>query len=350
MIDHSQVTIENVVVHHIGSRTEGEPVKYSRSPLRLLDEETVGDVLTGYFFRSFKTEAYFNFTGENDNPESNRMFQWIAGVFERPDTLYDTSLKIAGFLYEQSNHPKIRGGEFYMAWFSNCVVDGELVDGIGIFKSENKETFLKVYLKDQTFELGAQEGINVRKLDKGCIVFNTEKEAGYKICMVDNINKGQEAHFWKDDFLGLQPREDNYYFTRNYLSLCKDFVTDVFNDEHEVPRPDQIDMLNRSIGFFDKKNDFRREEFEQQVMRQPEIIEAFNDYRETFENEKALPLTDRFDISRSAVKSEKKHFKSVLKLDKNFHVYVHGRRDHMEKGFDKEKGMNYYKLFFEVEH
>jgi hypothetical protein len=237
-----------------------------------------------------------------------------------------------------------------MAYFSNCVVDGEVTDAIGIFKSENKETFLKVYLKDQTFELGAQEGINVRKLDKGCIIFNTEKEAGYKISMVDNINKGQEAHFWKDDFLGLQPREDNYYFTQNYLSLCKDFVVDVFNDENDVPKPDQIDMLNRSIDFFDKKNDFKRDEFEQQVMRQPEIIEAFNDYRSTFEEEKALPLNDSFDISRSAVKSEKKHFKSVLKLDKNFHVYVHGRRENLEKGFDPTKGMNYYKLFFEVEH
>ncbi len=350
MIDYSQVKIENVVVHHIGNRTEGEPLKYSKSALRLMDEETVGEVLTSYFFRSFKTEAYFNFVGEDENIEANPLFQWIASIFDRPDKLYDTSIEVAGFLYEQSNHPKIKGGEFYMAYFSNCVVDGEVTDAIGIFKSENKETFLKVYLKDQTFELGAQEGINVRKLDKGCIIFNTEKEAGYKISMVDNINKGQEAHFWKDDFLGLQPREDNYYFTQNYLSLCKDFVVDVFNDENDVPKPDQIDMLNRSIDFFDKKNDFKRDEFEQQVMRQPEIIEAFNDYRSTFEEEKALPLNDSFDISRSAVKSEKKHFKSVLKLDKNFHVYVHGRREHLEKGFDPAKGMNYYKLFFEVEH
>jgi hypothetical protein len=350
MIDYSQVNIENLVIHHIGSRTEGESVRFSKSPVRLFDEDTVGDVLLSYFFRPFKSEAYFNFTGENEEPENNPMFQWLSAVFDSPDQLYDTSIKVAEYLYEQSNHPKIRGGEFYMAYFSNCVVEGEVTDGIGIFKSENKETFLKVYLKDHTFELGAQEGINIRKLDKGCIVFNTEKEAGYKISMVDNINKGQEARFWRDDFLGLMPREDNYYFTRNYLNLCKDFVTDVFNDEHEVPRPDQIDMLNRSINFFDKNKNFKKDDFEQQVIRQPEVIEAFNDYRQVFEEEKEMPLNDSFDISRSAVKTEKKHFKSVLKLDKNFHVYVHGRRDHIERGFDPDKGMNYYKLYFEVEH
>jgi hypothetical protein len=350
MIDYSQVTIENIVVHQIGSRTEGETVKFSKSPLRLFDEEVVGDVLLSYFFKPFKTEAYFNFTDENEQPENNPVFQWMSSVFESPDKLYDTSIQVAEHLYEKSNHPKIRSGEFYMAYFSNCVVDGEVTDGIGIFKSENKETFLKVYLKDQTFELGTQEGINIRKLDKGCIVFNTEKEAGYKVCMVDNVNKGHEAHFWKDDFLGLMPREDNYYFTRNYLNLCKDFVTDVFNDENEVPKPDQIDMLNRSIDFFNKNNNFKKDDFEQQVIRQPEVIEAFNDYQQVFEDEKAMPLNDNFDISKSAVKTEKKHFKSILKLDKNFHVYVHGKRDHIERGFDRDRGMNYYKLFFDVEH
>ncbi|MFW5890321.1 MAG: nucleoid-associated protein [Marinilabiliaceae bacterium] len=350
MIDYSEVTIENIVVHHIGSRAEGGPVKYSKSSLRLYDEETVGEVLRTYFFRPFKSEAYFNFTDENEEPENNQMFQWVAAVFDSPDKLYDTSIEVAGHLHENSNHPKIRSGEFYMAYFSNVVVDGEVTDAIGIFKSENKDTFLKVYLKDQTFELGAEEGINIRKLDKGCLVFNTEREAGFKVCMIDNINKGQEARFWKDDFLGLMPREDNYYFTRNYLNLCKDFVTDVYNEDHDVPRPDQIDMLNRSIDFFDKNNNFKKDDFEQQVIRQPEVIEAFNDYRQDFENEKEVPLNDNFDISKSAVKTEKKHFKSVLKLDKNFHVYVHGKRDYIERGFDRDKGMNYYKLYYDVEH
>lgn len=36
---------------------------------------------------------------------------------------------------------------FATGLFRNCVVDGELVDAIGIFKSENKETFLKVFFK-----------------------------------------------------------------------------------------------------------------------------------------------------------------------------------------------------------
>ena len=49
------------------------------------------------------------------------------------------------------------------------------------------------------------------------------------------------------------------------------------------------------------------------------------------------------------MKKEFKVFKSVIKLDKNFHLYVHGRRDLIERGFDDDKGKKYYKVFFDNE-
>ena len=153
-----------------------------------------------------------------------------------------------------------------------------------------------------------------------------------------------------EDFLSLKPREDKYFFTNNYLQLCKGFVGEVFNDENNVPRPDQIDLMNRSIDFFAKNPSFDERSFEREVIRQPEVIDAFQDYKSFFESEKQMPLMDSFEISKDAVKEEKKYFKSILKLDKNFHVYVHGKRQYLEKGFDPERGLNFYKLYYEVEH
>jgi len=49
------------------------------------------------------------------------------------------------------------------------------------------------------------------------------------------------------------------------------------------------------------------------------------------------------------VKKMESSYKSVLKLDKNFHIYVHGKREYLEKGYDEDKGMNYYKVYFENE-
>jgi hypothetical protein len=348
MIDFSQATIENMVVHQVGARVEAAPMKFSKNTMQLQDDELVSDVLLNYFFKPFKEDAYYNFFHPEDI-EKNLVYVIAKQLFEGGGDFYNSTIQVAEWLYENSNHPKIRGGEFYMALFNNVVVDGELVNAIGIFKSENKETFLKVYLKEQNFELGAQEGINIKKLDKGCLIFNTEQGEGYKVCSIDNINKGNEARFWVDDFLGLQPREDNYYFTRNYLEMCKGFVDNVYNKDHEVPRSDQISMLNRSLEFFNTKENFNEANFEHEVIGQPEVIEAFKDYKENFKEECSVPLREEFDISKSAVKGQKSTFKSILKLDKNFHVYIHGRHDYVERGYDQQKGLNYYTLYYEIE-
>ncbi len=348
MIDFSQATIEKMVVHHVGCRAEAEPMRFSKDEMQLEGDEMVTDILLNYFFKPFKEDAYYNFY-HPEEIKNNIVYSTMELLFEDSSNFYNSSIKIAEWLYENSNHPKIRGGEFYMALFNNVVVDGELVSAVGIFKSENKETFLKVYLKDQNFELGAQEGINIKKLDKGCLIFNTEQEQGYKVCSIDNINKGNEARFWVDDFLGLQPREDNYYFTRNYMEMCKGFVNDVYNKENEVARADQIDMLNRSMDFFNNKDSFNEANFEHEVIEQPEVIEAFKDYKENYQQESSLPLKEEFDISKSAVKGQKSTFKSILKLDKNFHVYIHGRRDYVERGYDQQRGLNYYTLYYEIE-
>jgi hypothetical protein len=38
----------------------------------------------------------------------------------------------------------------------------------------------------------------------------------------------------------------------------------------------------------------------------------------------------------------------VLKLDKNFHIYIHGGRDMIERGVD-ESGRKYYKIYYNEE-
>ena len=85
-------------------------------------------------------------------------------------------------------------------------------------------------------------------------------------------------------------------------------------------------------------------------MQEPQIIESFKNHRVEFEDSHQLKFEDAFDISAPAVKKTSQVFKSVIKLDKNFHIYVHGNRDNIRKGHDQETGMDYYQLFFEEEN
>ncbi|MDR0687903.1 MAG: nucleoid-associated protein, partial [Prevotellaceae bacterium] len=58
---------------------------------------------------------------------------------------------------------------------------------------------------------------------------------------------------------------------------------------------------------------------------------------------------ERFGISEAAVKRQARVLKSVIKLDKNFHIYVHGRREYITRGYDEKTGLHFYQLFFREE-
>jgi hypothetical protein len=115
-----------------------------------------------------------------------------------------------------------------------------------------------------------------------------------------------------------------------------------------VEKSDQLEMLNRSMDYFKTHDQFNLEEFTGEVIHHPEVVDSFILYKKNFETSRNYEIEDEFDINLSAVKKQQKLFKSVLKLDKNFHIYIHGRRDLIEKGVD-EMGKKFYKIYFEEE-
>ena len=224
--------------------------------------------------------------------------------------------------------------------------EGEKVDAVGLFKSENKDPFLKVKRDGDNFRIECDRGINPRKMDKGCLVFNYERENGFVVKVIDNTNH-TEAHYWTDDFLHIRQRQDKYFNTHNVMSMYKNFVTKELPQQFDVSKADQADLLNRSVKFFKENENFEMQNFEDSVIRQPEVIEQFKSFKDTFSRENDFEIPDSFDISDSAVKKQSRAFKSVIKLDKNFHIYVHGNRNLIEQGED-EKG-KFYKVYYKEE-
>ena len=93
-------------------------------------------------------------------------------------------------------------------------------------------------------------------------------------------------------------------------------MQEVYNQENDIPKADQIDMLNRSIDYFKKADVFNENLFKDEVVNDPQIITAFEDFKNYYEEKNELALKDQFDVSNSAIKDEKKYFKHILKLDK----------------------------------
>ena len=345
-MDYTDSSLQEIVLHKVGNKLLEEGLHLSKSPLRINQDLNI--LLTDYFFSAFKTNEYFNFHHDS-NLQMNEVFTYVSEVFDNPDSLHEQSINLAKHLYEQSIHPKIKGGEFYTVYFADCMVDGRRADAVGLFKSENKDTFLKVLASEDNYALISEKGMNLSKLDKGCLIFNLDKEDGYIVSIVDNTNRGTDAQYWIDDFLHVCQRKDEYYNTQNVLTLCKTFVTKELPEQFEVTKADQVDLLNRSVKFFKENDCFDINDFENEVMMQPEIIESFKSYKSDFQKENDVELSDNFSISESALKKQSRIFKSVIKLDKNFHIYIHGDRKLIEQGVD-EHGQKFYKIFYNEEN
>lgn len=345
MINFTKTKLEEIAIHEVGNKSRDEGLALSTELIDYIDKETENYLLK-YFFSSFNNSEVYNFSHPSDI-SLNEVFVFATKIFSTPDSFFDESINIAKHLYENSTHPKVNAGELSICYFRNCSFDGTECDAIGIFKTEEKDVFLKFNSSKNNYRINHEKGIDINKLDKGCLIFNIEKDTGYNVCIVDS-NRANDTQYWKNDFLNIKPASDDYHFTKDFLSLTKSFVTGQFQTEFEGTKADQIDLLNRSVEYFKSRESFNKNEFEVEVFKEPGIINSFQNFDSTYRQQKEIEIDDDFSISSQAVKKQARVFKSVLKLDNNFHIYIHGNKDLIEHGVDKD-GRKYYKIYFEVE-
>ncbi|HNQ69055.1 MAG TPA: nucleoid-associated protein [Bacteroidales bacterium] len=347
MIDYTNTNIEYVSVHTVGNKTNSEELYLSKS---LLDtsELKVRELLFKFFLKPFENPVFYSFSFTNDDFTLNPIFNFVSKIFDNSKNFHLNSINIAKHLYELSIHPQIKSGDLFIAHFLDISIDDELTDAIGIFKSENRQAFLKLDSSKEDFTIRCIDGINIEKLDKGCLIFNTDEDSGFKVCIIDKSNKSIEAQYWRDSFLQIKPCSDEYHHTKEFMNITKNFVAKQLTEEFEVSRADQIDMLNRSVEYFKTHDTFNKKDFEQNVFQDTGIINSFRSYDESYRETHSIDLENSFGISSQAVKKQARIFKSVLKLDKNFHIYIHGNKDLIEQGVEKD-GRKFYKIYFENE-
>lgn len=345
MLYNEYIKIKSLVLHNVGNKLNQDPIYFSKSYVSLEEELELN--LSHYFLSHFKQDEHFHFYHDTEL-ELNETYLYVSRIFDNPDTLLEQSINLAKHLYNQSTHPKIKSGEFHVVYFKDCIFDGETVDSIGLFKSENKNVFLEIEKISSGFEIESKNGIDINKLDKGCLVFNIQKDNGFILYAIDNVNRSSEAQYWMDDFLKITTVKNEYNQTNNFLGITKQFLTKQLANDLELSKSEQIDLLNRSVDYFKTHEKFSKDEFEKNVFSDEKIIELFRNFDEVYRKENEIELNDKFEISPSAVKKQARAFKRVLKLDENFDIYIKGDKKLIEKGVDSD-GRKFYKIYYDEE-
>jgi hypothetical protein len=344
--------IENLAVHQVGNKLRGEfYVLYEPFMQKLDGFDELRYCLMQFFVHPFKkVETVFRLFHANGDLKLNEVYYYTSKFFDGIMDIQELSTVLTKLLYEVSYHPKIRAANFYVVHFKDVQFEGEVYDAIGLFKSVNKDTFLEVNAEGSGIALVVtRDAISIDNIEVGALILKSEKEFGYKVLVSDCKSK-DESQVWKDDFLQVKVRNDNYQQTSNLIKLAKQFIVDKMDDTFELDKVDKIDMLNKTAQYFKEHETYDQEEFMEIVFGgNVNAVALFTDYKNAFTEEYNIPMDSSFDISDKAVKKTQTSLKSVIKLDKNAHIYLHGKRDILEKGFDEDKGMNFYKVYFENE-
>lgn len=346
MVQLEQSVIESLVIHRIGMKAASDQDSfkvnfYSKHEIQFIDEQSQ-EILKTYFSLAMKDPDMYRFKDINSSVAYE-----VSRVFDDKSNFYDASVRLAELLYNVLDETDETRSEFYVVRFSNCIVDDQTVDAVGVFKSEHKETFIKLMQNENEINFQPECGISLKKLDKGCIIFNVDREYGY-LLKAHDASKGDNL-YWIDTYLDAKVVENEYFNTESFMKLCKDFNDDYLVRDENVSNEDRVKFLQNSLSYFQANQTFNADQFKTDIIGNDKIIEKFEEFSQRFGNQHEIEMPSSFDIDEVAVKKSKKYLRSVIKLDKNFHIYVHSRPEYLERGYDEGKGKSFYKVFFEVE-
>lgn len=337
------LVIDKLAVHKIGNKMRDQGYIASQT-LHDLSDSNIRELLQKYFLRPFKQEKYYHFFHES-KLELNEIYHYSNEIFNHNDSFYENSILILKHLYEKSNHPQIKSGELYISYFKNYSVDDENVDVIGIFKSENKDTYLKINENNHNFNIFYDKGININKLDKGCLIFNTDSHTGYKVLIVDSNSSSQEneAQYWKNNFLNLKELMNEVFNTKSFIQICNAYTRTNLNPSKDVEQV--VNFKKSTYKYFEENDSYNEQEFLNTVFNDQQVKANFEQFKNEYENHNGFNTDYNFEISKPTLSLLKKKFLTTIKLDTGIEMKITDT-EFLEKGYDEVKGMKYYKLFY----
>jgi len=338
-----------LVLAKVGHPQRDEPLQTSKEVFKIEDADQ--EALTAIFLKPFKNLTGHRFS-HHASLEQHEMNAYAKAIFASEEGLLEKGCEIAKRLYAKSNHPNIKSGDLCISLVHGIDVNGELKKAICILKSESVTPFLSISTRDGDLQLHTEQGINPEKIDKGCLIIDHLEAKGYYVLTFDR--SGTDSRFWVRDFLGVVPISDGSYLTNKYANMAVSFLEKEKKAkpaDDDTPPWETSNEALQAITYFEEKENFSLQEFEESVLKSPEIIEKFKKHRAEAEAEQGERFEDTFQISKKDVSKAKRKINSIMKLDTGVEVRLNSsiisKSDKiLEHGFDDQKRMKFIKIYF----
>lgn len=341
MIYTEYVKIQDIIIHQVGNKLSMDGVKLSNHCIDVTDD--LNELLVKHFLTPFRERLNMQFKSPLQN---NSVYSLIKAIFANKTDFVHLSQELAKLLYENSVYSKIMNGEFYVVYFSNCVIEGQTSDAVGLFKTEQKTPYLRVTPIGESYTIAEEQGFSLKHFEKACLVFNVDEDSGYQIAVIDKTSKAPESQYWSDSFLQVKKRKTNSSQTESLFEMCKSFVSQL-GDKDEV---EKASMMNKALSILDdtekiiELSSFKAEVFENQ-----DVSDSFDEFRREKQTENQFELDEKFESDNSSIKKTGLKKLTTIHLDDNYDVIIRGTDD-IEKGYDEKRQKYFYKLFYNKEN
>jgi len=348
MIKKTRAEITKCIIHKVANKYNSGQNVFSENLIRF-DEETY-ELMLPFLLKPFVnlTQSY-RFTHHAD-VRLNELNNYSSEIFKDENTFIEHSKNIVNHLYEQSNSAQIKKGDVLVVFLEGIEYNDVLTEAVGIFKIENKIDFFQTYQDENSFDVAVTQGISTKRLDKGCLILNTTDTEGTIVLSVDNNN--YDAQYWIKNFLSVKYADDRNLHTQSYLELCKEFSEEVLKPE--FGKQEQSTFLANTVDYFKENESVNIHEFKDELFEEDKHKGLFDDYKKHFETLNDVLIRNNFEVSDVVLKKEKSKLKTSIKLDTNIQILLDidapdASSEYLERGYDEEKKMKYYKVYFNEE-
>jgi hypothetical protein len=348
MITRKNASISKFIIHKVGNKFNDTKNAFSEKTVDF--DEASYNLMLPFLLRPFGSVVQSYRFNHHANISLNEINSYSKQIFDDEDAFVDVSKHIVTHLYEQSTSANIKTGDVLVVMFEGIEFNEITTNALGIFKIETKVDFFQTYLENNSYDVLVQKGISSKKVDKGCLILNQTDAEGNIILSVDN--NSYDAQYWTNQFLNIKYADDANSHTQQYIELCKEFSTEILKTSYGAQ--EQNTFLAKTIDFFKENEIVNIERFKEEVFQEDKHKSLFDDYKKTFEDEQNIVMRNQFDVAEAVVNKEKKKIKTDIKLDTNIQIKLdidapEASSEYLERGFDDEKKMYYYKVFFNVE-
>ncbi|MFT4642711.1 MAG: hypothetical protein ACI89R_000551 [Candidatus Azotimanducaceae bacterium] len=180
---------------------------------------------------------------------------------------------------------------------------------------------------------------------------NSTDGDGKIVLSIDNNN--YDAQYWVKHFLNVKPADDSNQHTQDYIQMCNDFSEEIIKEDQGLHEKNKF--LAKTVDFFKENEIVNIQDYKDIIFEEDDKQKTkFDDYKKHFEQVNDVLIRNQFDVSDIVLKKQKTKLKTEIKLDTHIQIKLDidapdAAAEYIEKGYDEEKKMKFYKVYFNEE-